>query len=95
MALKKIQDEHYRLSILRALEALGYKSNDSMIQDACELFHNVMSRDQVRTNLGWLAEQSLVTVENVGDIMNATLTSRGQDVAQGKSSVDGVKRPSA
>jgi hypothetical protein len=95
MALQNIQNQHHRLSILRALEALGYKSNDSMIQDSCEAFHNIMSRDQVRTNLGWLAEQGLVSIEKVGDIMNATLLSRGQDVAQGRSFVDGVKRPSA
>ncbi|REL32526.1 VpaChn25_0724 family phage protein [Thalassotalea euphylliae] len=95
MALQDIKNQHHRLSILRALEALGYRSNDSMIQDTCEAFHNIMSRDQVRTNLRWLEEQGLVTVDTVHDIMNATLTSRGQDVAHGKSFVDGVKRPSA
>ncbi|GLX86359.1 hypothetical protein tloyanaT_26120 [Thalassotalea loyana] len=95
MALQNIQNQHYRLSILRALEALGYKSNDSMIQDACAAFHNVMSRDQVRSNLRWLQEQNLVSLEQVGDILNATLTTQGQDVANGRSFNDGVKRPSA
>ncbi len=95
MALQEIQNQHFRLSILRALDALGYKSNDSIIQDACAAFHNHMSRDQVRTNLGWLKEQGLVTTEKVMDVINATLTSRGQDVARGLSIVDGVKRPSA
>jgi len=95
MALKDIQNQHYRLSILRALNALNYQSNDSMIKDSCQQFGNTMSSDQVRTNLGWLNEQSLVTLERKGDYMIATLTSRGQDVAQGISFVDGVKRPSA
>jgi len=95
MALKNIQNSHFRLSILRALEALNYQSNDSMIKDSCEQFGNTMSSDQVRTNLGWLEEQDLVTIERKGSYMIAKLTSRGQDVAQGLSFVEGVKRPSA
>ncbi|WDE07280.1 hypothetical protein SG34_010520 [Thalassomonas viridans] len=95
MALQKIQNEHARISILRALDALNYTSNDSIIKDACEQFGNGMSTDQVRTNLGWLEEQSLVTIERKGGYMIATLTSRGQDVANGRAFVDGIKRPSA
>ncbi len=95
MPLQEIQNEHARLSILRALDALNYSSNDSIIKDACESFGNTMSSDQVRTNLSWLAEQSLVTITRKGDYMIATLTGRGQDVAQGISFVDGVKRPRA
>lgn len=95
MPLQEIQNEHARLSILRALDALNYSSNDSIIKDACESFGNTMSNDQVRTQLGWLAEQSLVTVKRKDSYMIATLTSRGQDVAQGISFVHGVKRPRA
>jgi hypothetical protein len=95
MPLQEIQNEHARLSILRALDALNYSSNDSMIKDSCHDFGNTMSSDQVRTQLGWLAEQSLVTIKRKGNYMIATLTSRGQDVAQGTSFVDGVKRPRA
>lgn len=95
MAFKELQNEHFRLSILRALEALNYTSNDSIIKDACEVYGNVMTTDNVRTNLRWLEEQSLVTIENKANYLIATLTSRGQDVAQGKAFVDGVKRPSA
>ena len=95
MALNHIQNEHFRISILRALEALNYTSNDSIIKDSCAQFGNKMSSDQVKTQLGWLAEQGLVTVNKVGSTMVAELTSRGQDVAQGRSFVDGVKRPSA
>lgn len=95
MPLKDIQNAHYRLSILRALEALGYTSNDSIVKDSCDAFGCVMTTDNVKTNLRWLEEQSLVTVEKKGGYLIATLTSRGQDVAQGKAFVDGVKRPSA
>jgi hypothetical protein len=95
MALQDIQNEHARRSILLALAALNYTSNDSVIKDSCELFGNAMSSDQVRTQLGWLAEQGLVTIDRKTSYMIATLTSRGEDVANGRSFVDGVKRPSA
>ena len=95
MSLVDIQNNHRRLSILRALNALGYESNDSMIKDSCEVYGNSMSSDQVRTNLSWLEEQSLVSITRKNTYMIAKLTSRGQDVAEGKSFVDGVKRPSA
>ena len=95
MPLQDIQNKHARLSILRALDALNYSSNDSIIKDSCDSFGNTMSSDQVRTQLGWLAEQSLVTLERKGNYMIATLTGRGQDVAKGISFVDGVQRPRA
>jgi len=95
MSLASIQNKHYRLSILRALDALNYTSNDSIIKDSCARFGNQMSTDQVKTQLGWLAEQGLVTLERQSNYVIATLTSRGQDVAQGISFVDGVQRPSA
>jgi hypothetical protein len=95
MALKAIQDAHARRSILLALEALNFTSNDSVIKDSCDLFGNHMSSDQVRTQLCWLDEQGLVSVERKNSYMIATLTSSGQDVANGRSFVEGVKRPSA
>jgi hypothetical protein len=95
MALQDIQDQHARRSILLALEALNYTSNDSIIKDSCDAFGNAMSSDQIRTQLGWLEEQRLVTIERKTSYMIATLTSRGQDVANGRSFVDGVKRPRA
>jgi DNA-binding transcriptional ArsR family regulator len=95
MTYQKIKSEHNRISILKALVALNFRSNDSMLQNVCERYNNVMSHDEVRTNLGWLAEQGLVTIEKIGNIMNANLTSRGQDVAQGRSFVEGVQRPRA
>jgi predicted transcriptional regulator len=95
MALADIQNKHFRLSILRALDALKYTSNDSIIKDSCAQFGVKMSTDQVKTQLGWLAEQGLVTNESKGNYIIATLTGRGQDVAQGISFVDGIQRPSA
>ena len=96
MALKNIQNEHQRAAILKVLNVMnGYKSNNSMIRDGCEAFNNRMSNDEVKTQLSWLAEQGLISINHVGDYINAELTERGQDVAEGRATVPGIKRPSA
>ncbi len=43
--------------------------------------------------LAWLAEQGLVENDDMGGLVVATLTQRGADVAQGRVTVPGVKRP--
>jgi Fe2+ or Zn2+ uptake regulation protein len=84
-----------RLCILRILSvAPGYSANDSILDDILATWSHHISRDQVRTHVRWLEEQGLVTVEVLGRTLNAKLTQRGMDVAQGKAFVDGVKRPS-
>jgi hypothetical protein len=54
--------------------------------------HNV-SRDVVLVELSWLAEQGLVTLEDLGTMKVATITGRGQDAALGRADVPGVKKP--
>lgn len=84
-----------RLVILRALEQdLGYSHNESIIHSVVERFGHKCSRDFVRTQLGWLREQGLVTIEDVAGYMVATISMRGADVARGRATVPGVKRPS-
>ncbi|MGE4545828.1 MAG: hypothetical protein AB7D06_17185 [Pedobacter sp.] len=83
-----------RLIILRTLaEDQGYSMNESVLQEVLGMFGHAVSRDRVKTELRWLEEQGLVTVENVVGIMVAKLTPRGADVASGAAKVDGVKRP--
>ena len=87
--------EDRRLVILRALEEdAGYSQNESVLQSVLQMFGHKMSRDQVRTELAWLAEQGLITLEHVATVDVATLTTRGEDVACGNITVPGVKRPS-
>ncbi|MGE4406056.1 ArsR family transcriptional regulator [Pseudomonas sp.] len=84
-----------RLVILRALaEDPGYSMNDSVLQSVLAVFGHCISRDRVRTELRWLQEQNLVTIQEVTTVLVARLTSRGADVASGAARVDGVKRPS-
>lgn len=83
-----------RLVILRALaEDQGYSHNESVLQSVLEVFGHNCSRDRIRTELAWLAEQGLVTLRDAAGYLVATLTGRGGDVAEGRVIVPGVKRP--
>lgn len=85
-----------RLVILRILNELpGYRANSSILSNALERFGHTQTRDQVKTQLMWLAEQGLVTVETVGPVIVADLTERGGDIATGRATVPGVSRPRA
>lgn len=91
--MKDLLDADQRLVILRSLVDAGGEANESILQDCLDVFGHRVSRDQVRTHITWLAEQGLVVVENIGSYMVANLTGRGQDVAEGRSTVPGVKKP--
>jgi hypothetical protein len=49
----------------------------------------------VKTELHWLAEQAADTLNDVGPVLVASLTERGQDIAAGRARVPGIKRPGA
>lgn len=85
-----------RLVILRLLvEMTAYRANSSVLTMALDTFGHTLSRDQVKTELNWLAEQGALTLEDVGPVMVATLTERGQDIAAGRARAPGIKRPGA
>jgi len=86
--------EHRRLSILRLLlESPGYAANDSVIQSALKRFALIASRDTVKADIAWLAEQLLIETETVEHLVVATLAQRGADVARGDAEVPGVQKP--
>jgi Fe2+ or Zn2+ uptake regulation protein len=83
-----------RLVILRILAELpGYNCNSSILADMLERYAHQPSRDQIHTDLAWLAEQGLVQTEKVESVRIATITQHGLDVAAGRATVPGVKRP--
>ncbi|MBD9463931.1 ArsR family transcriptional regulator [Pseudomonas sp. Pdm06] len=85
-----------RLVILRLLvEMPGYRANSSVLNTALDNFGHTASRDQVKTELQWLAEQGAVSLADIGPVLVATLTERGQDIAAGRARVSGIKRPGA
>ncbi|UJX43186.1 ArsR family transcriptional regulator [Desulfovibrio sp. JY] len=94
--MAEVFSQDRRLVILRLLaEDLDHKLNTSVLQDALDLIGHGCSRDSVETECSWLAEQGLVNVEKVGPVTVVQLTGRGQDVAEGRATVPGVKRPRA
>jgi hypothetical protein len=91
--------EHLRIAILRVLaEAPAYTCNDSLMTDVLtgDDLRFAATRDQVRGEFAWLGEQGLIAVEapSGSGLMIAGITARGMDVAAGKVTAPGVKRPS-
>jgi len=90
---EKTVREHLRVTLLRLLtEQPDYRLNESLLADLSEHYGFNPSRDRIRTELSWLEEQGLLTVEADG-IWVAALTQRGCDAAGGRITVPGVKRP--
>lgn len=88
--------QHLRLSILRALtEAVQHTANDSILTMRMDELGLPVTRDQLRTQIGWLEEQGLVRVTRPTDsLIVVCLRQRGADVAVGRASVDGIPKPS-
>jgi Fe2+ or Zn2+ uptake regulation protein len=86
---------HRRLTILRTLaDAPGYASNESIIQQVLDTYRVSSTRDQVRTELTWLAEQGLLAVEDVGGVfMVATITQGGLEISGGKRVHPDIEKP--
>ncbi|MEW6463779.1 MAG: ArsR family transcriptional regulator [Pseudomonadota bacterium] len=83
-----------RLVMLRVLSELPqFRSNSSVIASLLGQFGHHPSRDQVKGDLVWLGEQGLVSIEDIGSVLVVTLTERGGDVAAGRASVPGVRKP--
>ena len=90
----EIQTEDRRLTLLILLQRSGeYTANIYLLGSALASMGHSVSQDRISSDLHWLAEQGLVTIDNPGELLVATLTTRGQDVANGHTTVPGVKRP--
>lgn len=87
--------EHVRITVLRTLaEAPAYSANDSVLASAMAAMGLACTRDQLRTQIGWLEEQGLVRAEHpLPTLTVVTITERGCDVAVGHAFVRGVQRP--
>ncbi len=88
--------EHRRLVILRCLaEIASGQANTSVLYDGANCYGVSSTRDDIRTDVAWLAEQGLVRTETlVGALLLVTITERGQDIAEGRAIAPGVRRPS-
>ena len=85
--------EDRRLVLLRIVADLpGRKANSSVLAMAMDSWAHTVSRDWVRTQIAWLAEQGLVRSDDMGPVLLATLTERGLEVVRGAVVVPGVAR---
>lgn len=89
--------EEMRLVLLRLLNELpSYRGNSSTLHTGLNHWGLSFSRDQVKTELYWLAEQGCIGIEfDNPDVVVVKLSERGQDVVEGRAKVHGIKRPSA
>lgn len=96
MSFKDHLKQDMRLVVLRLLDEMPqYRSNSSVLGVGLDRFGHCFSRDQVKTELHWLAEQGLLEIEeDLGSVMVVKLTERGLDVATGRVKTNGVNRPS-
>ncbi len=85
---------HVRIAILQILrEADGFCAISSILAPALLDRDLPVSRDKVKTEIAWLAEQGLVTFVEHGGHYVATATERGRDIAAGLGKCPGVARP--
>lgn len=87
-------NEDLRLTILLLLhEAAGYDLNEHILTASLVEFGHRPSKAKLITELTWLDEQGLCSLQTE-PVTVAKLTDRGADVATGRATVPGVKRPS-
>lgn len=83
-----------RLVILTALaEDADYANNEHVLRAMLGSVGHAVSADRLRTELHWLHEQGLLSIDDVAGMHVAKLNQRGVDVARGFAVVPGVRRP--
>jgi hypothetical protein len=94
MTFEQALMEDRRLTILQGLAAATQWSvNVHLLQSFCDAVGHRVSRDRIAHDVSWLAEQSLLHINDNDGVMVATLTEHGGDVVDGRTVVPGVKRP--
>ena len=92
-AFAEAEREHARLAILQLLEQdTGYRHNETVIRTGLEYVGHTLSRDRLRTELFWLADQGFLELNRDDDLWVAKVTSRGCDVATARARTAGVAR---
>lgn len=95
-SLTEMESEIYRGLILAVMaKDRDFSVNTQILRIALLDLHGFnLSRDRLRGELAWLADQGLITVrDGQGITQIAKITARGLDVAEGGASMPGVKYP--
>ncbi|PWD90356.1 hypothetical protein [Ignatzschineria cameli] len=91
----ELRNEDQRYLMLLSLVHMGFDGNDSMIKDALYAYGHRISTSDIKEHLLWLEGMGLVELSKIGPYTKAKLTQKGQDVAEGREKVSGVRRPKA
>ena len=82
-----------RHAILQIIEQAAGATNSRVLGAELPSIGHTVSADRLRTELAWLSEQDAVMLEEVGAMHVVTLTERGADLAAGRATIPGVRRP--
>ena len=94
MNFAEFENEQMRLTILQVLESdQDYSMNDTVIHRALDSIGYSVSHDKLKTELTWLQEQSVLSLEQHASFTIVKLSPRGQDVALGRATIPGIPRP--
>lgn len=92
---RTLMDEDQRFFILLSLVQMGYDGNASMLTTALDAYGHRVSATKMAEHLSWLNICGLVELSEIGSMTKAVLTQKGQDVAEGRETIAGVRRPKA
>ena len=100
MSFEQYVIDDMRLRLLQSLRAApDYTLNEVVLRNALTQQGHAVGRDRLRAEMAWLDEMGLATLQMVGNdqtgVRLLTLSSRGEDCAQGLANVPGVARPRA
>lgn len=86
--------QHRRLAILRYLEECpAYTVNASILGDVLARLGLAATHDQIVTEITWLQEQGFVSVAKGSEMVVATATRSGLEIARGLSVHPEIRRP--
>ncbi|PWD89586.1 hypothetical protein DC081_09045 [Ignatzschineria cameli] len=92
---KELRDQDQRYLILLSLVHMGYDGNANMLKTALDAYGHRISSSDLEMHLQWLKTFDLVELNKISFITTVKLTQKGQDVAEGRETVYGVRRPKA
>lgn len=94
MSFSEHFSEFLRLAILESLfKAAGYGLHEYLLLESVRALGLGTTRDRLRAELAWLAEQGLIEHDALEVAWVVRLTNRGSDAAAGLAQVPGVARP--
>lgn len=94
MSFKDHEQYDRRLHILRLLLSADYAMPHTVLISALQDYGHTVSTDGIHDDLSELHTLDLLTHERQGTMTVATLTQKGVDVAMGRETVAGIRRPS-